>query len=440
MSLKFLCGGLAAAVLAGGAAYAAEPGLCFGASTARSVDASPEAGAPLTLETAVSAVRAASPELRAAALETLALRAEALQTGLPANPEMSLEVEDFDATGYRAFGASEATLSISQSLPLGGRLARARAAGEAWAEAAEADCQARALELMKAAAALFYDLAAAERRIGLAEDSVSLSQEIARSARQRVEGGAAPRIESVRAEAGLARVRADTQTARAEAETFRMALASLWGAEDVSFGPAHASDHAPLPTLSDVLSRLDDHPLVAQARSRTGARRADAALARAEAYPDIDVSLGVRRFRDTDDAAVVAGISLPLPVFNRNQGGRRAAGHRRSAAQIDAVAVRARLAGRIRSAYATAAAARMRASVMTEEALPSARAGFEAARTAYQEGKTDLTALLDARRSFIETRMARVDAEREAGLARAELLALGGYPPFAPIDTFGANR
>lgn len=436
MITTWLRSGLLAAALAGGAAQAA-PGLCDGVSVAA---AAPVAGAPLTLDAALRAVDAASPELRASALETLALRAEARQAGRLANPEIEVDLEEFDGAGLRAFGASEATVSIAQPLPLGRRLARARAAGEAWADASAADCAALRHGLLLEAAGLFHDLAAAEARASLAGDAADLAGEVSEAVRRRIEEGGAPRIDLAPAQAEHAAARADLEAARAEASGLRLALAALWGEGEAEFGPLQPAEaDAALPPVEEAVTRIQTHPELVSARAAGQARRAETALARAQAYPDITVRLGMRSYRDTDDRALIAGVSVPLPLFDRNQGGREAARLRAGAAEVSAAALELRLAGRVRAAHAQAVSARTRARVLADEAVPAARDGFTAAQVAYREGRYGLTLLLDARRRLIEAETRRVDAERDARGARDTLLALGGYPPFTQSDVSGGR-
>ncbi len=434
MTSTFLRGACLAAVLAASASYEAA------ASCAPDFPgkAPLPADAPLTLDAAISAVVSASPELRAAALETLAQRAEARQAGSPGNPEFEIDLEDFSGRGLRAFGASEATVSIAYPVALGGRLARARDAGEAWANATSAECGVQRGRLLLEASDLFHDLVAAEARAALAEDIAALSDEVARAVQTRIDSGGAARIELAPAEAERALTRAALQTARLEVDTLRLALAALWGEADARFGPADPGEtQENLPTPDMVLARLDSHPAMASARAIRQARRADTALSRAETYPDVTVRLGMRSYRDTDERALMAGASVPLPLFNRNQGRRAAARLREEAAGLDAAALERRLSGQVRAAYAAAVSAETRARVLAEEAAPAARDGFSAAQVAYREGRYGLVQLLDARRRLIEVELQRVQAERDARKARDGLLALGGLPPFTHVTDGG---
>ena len=77
-----------------------------------------------------------------------------------------------------------------------------------------------------------------------------------------------------------------------------------------------------------------------------------AELARAEAVPDMTAGLGYRWFNETDDSALVAGVSIPLPVFDRRQGDVLAARFGVASARNQQRAVELRIEAAIASAYA----------------------------------------------------------------------------------------
>lgn len=440
MHMKSLCGGLAAIVLTGAAAQAA-PSLCEGATSAAQPFVAPTESGPLTLPAVLVAVQTASPELRSAAFETLAQRAEARQAGLTPNPVLGVEVEDVDGSGLDALGAGEATASVSQTFPLGGKRRKAQRAGLARAEASEAECVRQMRDLSLQAANYFYALAGAEEQARLSLQATNVAADVAEVVERRVEAGAVASVELTRAKADAARAQAEAQAANADIARLRLALAALWGADEAHFGAAEPESRAStLPQPGEVMERIRDHPRLAAAFSNFEARQEELVYQKSLAFPDVTARVGVKSIRATDEQAFVAGVSLPLPIFDRNQFGVEAASRRAISAEVHARAVRDRLANDIRSAHSQALAADAREKALAEEAVPAARDAFEAARIGYRAGKFDLTALLDARRSLVDAQTALVEASRAARSARAELLSLGGYPPFAAPQMTGYDR
>ena len=81
----------------------------------------------------------------------------------------------------------------------------------------------------------------------------------------------------------------------------------------------------PIRALEDLLAELERNPDYLRFASEARLRDAELRLARAQARPNIVFGLGMRRFEDTNESALVAGFSIPLPVSDRNQGAIREA-------------------------------------------------------------------------------------------------------------------
>ena len=182
-------------------------------------------------------------------------------------------------------------------------------------------------------------------------------------------------------------------------------------------------------TPATVGSVIDDAPTVrvAEAQRSAAERRID--VQRVQARPDINASIGIRRFEAEDATALTFGVSMPLPLFDRNRGNIeaaqaefRAADARlmsaRQEAQADRAAAVARLAAsvsRVNAADAGVTAA--------EEAYRLSRIGFEAGRISQLELRVTRAGLINARTSAVDARLARVRAEID--LARQD-----GRAPF----------
>ena len=386
---------------------------------------------PLTLERAVARAGNTAPEILIAALEARAASADADQAGRRLNPAASLETENFAGTGgLEGFNAYETTLALEQTFQLGGKRRLSERAARAEAALASAKCNVQRLEAQRLAGELFLDLQAAIEMSAVADASAKLSEEFADIVERRVDAGATAPPELSRAKAEAAILQATADTARGEAEARALALASVWGSAEVDFilPKAEASHLA----LSDTEPDSDGakHPKLQAAQADAEAKVAATDRARAGAWPDITVSAGIRRFEDTGDSAFLVGLSLPLPVFDRNQDATRAARFRTEGAELNARAIEARLRGEQASRAAQIRAAESRLQRLEEEALPFAEDAYASAAEGYRVGKFDLTATLDARRSLIETRAAVIDARLALLTQTLRLRALIGAAPF----------
>lgn len=343
------------------------------------------------------------------------------------NPTVSLEAENALGSGpFDGYASAETTLSLSQDLELWGRR-RARI-GAATAEAGTAALQ-RDLAMVETAGRLaqtYADAEAAGRRAVLAQEGLALAVADARAALALVEKGREPVLRGVQAESEAAAARATLDEAQAERDAaFARLTAVAMLSQPVTAIDVSLLDQAAGPAVPS----LTTVPAVrvAEARRTAAERRID--IERIAARPDVTASVGLRRFEAEDATALTFGLSLPLPLFDRNRGNidaaradYRAADARLAQARLDAVADRAAASARLGASASRVAASDAGVSA-AEEAYRLSRIGFDAGRIAQLELRTSRTALINARNAAVDARLARVRAEID--LARLE-----GRAPF----------
>ena len=356
-----------------------------------------------------------------------AAEARARQARVRPNPTLALDAENAFGSGpFSGYGNAETTLSITQDLELWGR--RTARINAARADAGTASLR-RDLAVVDAAgrlALVYADAEAAERRATLAEENLSLTLADARAALVLVEEGREPLLRGIQGESEAAAARAGLDEAIAERDAaFARLTAVAMLAEPVTTIDVSLLDLAP----ATALSPTDQTPTVRVAEAERSAAESRIAVERTRSRPDVSASVGLRRYEAEDATALTFGLSLPLPLFDRNRGNIEAA-------QADFRAADARLmtARQESQADRAAAQARLRASVSrvnaadagvtsAEEAYRLSRIGFEAGRISQLELRATRTALVNARTAAVDARLARVRAEID--LARQD-----GRAPF----------
>lgn len=359
------------------------------------------------------------------AAEALARQAQALP-----NPSITLEAENAYGSGpYSGYDSAESHLVISQPLELwgkrGARIEAARAAANTAARHRDQDRWLAAGRLARA----YAEAEAAERHYLLAEEALSLTQADANAARALVDEGREPRLRALQADSEVAATRARLGEARAGRD---IALARLTALalldEPATSVPASLLDRIPAATTTP-----GDHPMVQVARAELDTASRLVTVERRRALPDVTASFGVTRFEDSRDEAMTFGVSLSLPLFDRNTHGIHAAQAEQRAAEARLDASRLESIAAHRAARVTLEAARSRTGatddgvVAAEEAYRLARIGFDAGRISQLELRSVRTALIHARNTAIEARLARVSAEID--LARLEGRAPFGDAP-----------
>lgn len=288
--------------------------LLFAGMLAMSVQ--PALAEPVSLSDALVRGQEASPRIARAKAELKAAEGRATQAGVRPNPTISAEVEHFSGTGpYRTFGQTETTVAVSQPFELGGKRRARKAVAAAERELAR-------ISLRSAEADLSYDIIVAHAELRAAEDRAVLSQsvlaravELARIAETLVDVGRDPPLTKLRADALLAEAKAESLKTMGQLMSARQKLALFIGSDDPELS-AVRQDILSLPALAADAQSLDER-LAAAERDAASAR---VRQAQAEGVPDITASGGVRNFRESKDTAFIVGVSIPLPVFNRNRG------------------------------------------------------------------------------------------------------------------------
>jgi cobalt-zinc-cadmium efflux system outer membrane protein len=148
------------------------------------------------------------------------------------------------------------------------------------------------------------------------------------------------------------------------------------------------------------------------------------------AIPNLTAQIGVRQLRVASGPAIVAGIGIPLPLFDRNRGNIAAAQAELQGAQAREAAARLDAEAGSRAALALVEAADRKAEA-AQRTMATAEEGYRLARIAYQAGKSPLIELLAARHNLgvargviLDAAIARLDAR--ANLARLQGLTITG--------------
>lgn len=372
-----------------------------------------QTAAPLTLEDAIARAVEADAGLQAASAGVDAAHGGLRQARARPNPELSAEVENFNGRNeLRGFDGAETTFSLSQEIEIGGRRGARVQLADRELHGAELERVVRGLDLIRDVQMAYFDALAAEEMVQIARERLETAEALNASVSRRVSAARDPLMAGARAEAGLAEARIALARAQAEAATARAALAShLGGDTGFSLIPA---DFALARTIGHAHEDpSDSNPDLA--RLSAARDRADAAIRveRSLAWQNPTLSFGYRQFAaDNDEGALVAGVSIPLGVFDRNQGSvaRARAEQRRAAFDLEAGRrALTREFAALQRAIATEAAA---ISATEDEVIPQAERALALAQDGYNRGAFSYLDVLDAQRALTDARQSRVDALR----------------------------
>ena len=385
----------------------------------------------ITLGTALQRALAASPRLTAAERDVGIATGRRIQAGALLNPELSYEQDNSFGSGiYRGTKSAETTLQISQLFELFGKRDARIAAGQAGLEAAAIERKAVRLQILSETAIAFLSVLGLQRRIQILDDQVVAIDRISPLLQRRVDAGAASPAETGRAEVASALVKVDRERTKAALASARRELAVLMGDTSAKFAAVSGrfDTTGRPPSFRAVIAAIDANPQLVRWNAVYAQRNAELLLARLKPYPDVRLSAGWRHYNETGDDAVRLSVTVPIPVFDQNQGNILSAQESLAKTRAEREANRKTLliiAGR---AYDTVQGSLRELSVLRDLAIPKGRAASDAISEGYGQGRFTLLEVLDAQASLAQAQLREQEALQNFHVAVATIEGLVGNP------------
>ncbi|MEJ2588932.1 MAG: TolC family protein [Deltaproteobacteria bacterium] len=383
----------------------------------------------LTMLGAWAAALMHNPELAAFSWEVRAAEAKTLQAGLMPNPEIGLTVENVGGSGtYSWMEEGEITLDLRYLFELGGKREKRAQLAQFETERAGWDYEKRRIEVLTEVAGRFIDVLAAQRHLKLARQNMGLASKVLHTVDRQIQGGAISPIEYDKQLVETISSRVALEQAQRRLTAARHRLAATWGSREPEFQSAVGAFETirPIPSIQALADLVSQNPDVARWTAEMATRRAELKLAEAEKIPDLSAGVGVRRFNQSHDTALVFEISMPIPLFDLNQGNVMAAQSKISKAIKEQKAAEVSVRAALSSTYEEMSGAYTEAVALRAEALPAARRSFDKAQTGFQRGYFDYLGVLDAQRTLFRIREQYVDALAAYHRAVAQLEGLIG--------------
>jgi len=375
----------------------------------------------LTLEQAQSLAVSRNFALSAVQREVDAQEGAVRQAGAWRNPALNASVEDTRSA------TRTTTTTLDFPIELGGQRAARLQAAERGRELAQAEFgQARA-QLRADVVRAFFAVLVAQERGALATDSADLATRAADAIAKRVAAGKVSPVDETRARVDQANAQLEAVEADAELRAARRTLAALWGDPELAYATVQGDvELVPVQAPPDELARaLDDAPGLLISRLEVERRRALVDVERSKGVPELTVSVGAKRDNELGRTQAIVGISLPLPLFDRNQGATHEAARRAEKASDEHQAARIRALTELQQASNQLAVARTSAETLKSTVLPAARRAYDAAARGFEAGKFGFLDVIDAQRALLQARaryLAALSTSHQAASAIDRLL------------------
>ena len=342
-------------------------------------------------------------------------------------------------------------LGASWEIDFFGKYAQALEAALGGARASQAEVDAARVLLASQVARGYFQLARVNDQLQVAERSLAQRDEQLGLVRDRVRAGLDTTLELRQSEGALPEARQQIEALKEQAELTRNALAALVGKPDLRIEPRSLAQARPVavPDVlpADLLARRAD---ITAARWRVEAATHDVASAKAQFYPNVNLSafiglssIGLSNLLDSGSLQWGVGPALHLPIFDA---GRLRANLRGKAADLDLAveSYNGALLDAVRDAADQVASSRsiVRQQAEQKQAQQAAESAYEIAVQRYRAGLGTYLNVLSAETADLNQRRLAVDLAGRALDTQVQLMRAlgGGFEPDAGTARLAARN
>jgi RND family efflux transporter MFP subunit len=383
----------------------------------------------VTLEQALSLAFEKNPELSVFLSEIQVREARIIQARVFQNPEIELEIENiFGNKDLKEFDGAESTLSLGQTIELGGKRSKRTNLAALDRDLAQWDFEGKKLDVVLEVTKSFLDLLSEQEQVRLHEELVKLAEQSFDTVSARVQAGKASPIDETKASAALSLAKIELERARRSLDAARRKLSVLLGGTlPVFFTAKGPLDVSPsVPTYEELLEWIHGNPDIARWEKEAEQRSIALALEKANRIPNPVIKGGVRHFNEAEETAFVVGISLPLPIFNTNRGSILEAEKRLTKAEEEKRAAILKTQTALSEAYLTLSSSFVEATTLEGNVIPALQSAYDSVHEGYRIGKFGYLDVLDAQRGLFEAKIKYIDSLAAHKKAYADIERLTG--------------
>lgn len=363
----------------------------------------------LTVEALEQMALGNNPAVGQASGRVRSLRGKYVQVGLPPNPTFGYVASEIGNEGL----AGQQGGFAGQDFITGKKLQKNRAVVAAEIDKAEQVLVATQRRVRTDVRINFYRALVAQQRLELAKTLVELNAQAVKASQNLLDAEEIPT-------AGLLQTEVELQNAEIVLRTAQNELTAAWQqlsavAGNLEMPPQKlAGDAGDLPDELDwdeTLARITTmSPEIATAMAELSRSRRALTRACAEPIPDISTQFMVQYDNSTEDTITGIQAGIPLPLWNKNQGGIRQAQAEVTVASQNIERVALDLKNRLAATYQEFASARTQAETYKTQILPRAQRTFDLVRAGYAQGELGYLDFLTAQRTYAQTNLAYLAA------------------------------
>ena len=385
----------------------------------------------LTLSTALKRAIEQHPSLKLFDFRDTALSGQLELANLKPAYELGLEAENFSgADEFRGVDAAELTVSLSSVVEMGDKRAARRGIISNSRAVLDAQRQVESLALLGEVTRRYVDVLAAQERVSLAKEADELANQTLIIVRERADAGATPDAEVKRAQAAASQAHLMLQSARQQLGYLKVALAALWGETSPKFATIDGDlFHFGADIDFEMLyAKVEMNPAIQIFAAEERLKEAEVRLAQTQLKADISWSVGVRRFQESDNSALVAGFSMPLFSSKRSAGAVSIALAQRNEIPVQKELAVLNMHTQLFRAFHNRKQAILTAKELRNTIIPALEEALQEIQTAYQRGRYGYLEYVSARQELLSAKRTLIESASSALTYGAEIEQLTAEP------------
>jgi cobalt-zinc-cadmium efflux system outer membrane protein len=392
----------------------------------------------LTLESVEQLALGSNPSVQRAAAMVAAAGGNWVQVGLAPNPSVGYEGQQIGSGGL----AEQHGVLFSQEIVRGGKLRLNRAVAGSEQMRLEQELAAQQQRVLTDVRIAFYQVLLAQRQIDLTQNLIRISGEGSRAVDSLFRSKEVGRTDVLQAQLETENAQILRQNAQHRYDSAWQSLSAVIGDPNLPHQVLVGDAEAPPKDFNFDQARsrlLALSPELASASMAVQRARAAVDRERVEPIPNVTVQ-GLVNWQDNGIGGKPDGglaVSIPIPVFNRNQGGVARAQQELVAASRAVSQLELDLQNRLAPVFERYANARNQVTRYRDVILPAADESLGLTRKTYTAGESNYTTLLTAQRTFSQTQLGYLEALRALRIAEIQIdgLLLSGSLESSPTGS-----
>jgi cobalt-zinc-cadmium efflux system outer membrane protein len=385
------------------------------------LQAAAEESRPLSFAQAKALILSGNAGIRSALSDVQAANAGVAQAGVLSNPEIGVTLDRFGANEIEAFA--------EQTFELGGKRRLRRSAARTELDVIENNRRITRIELESEIVRRFIPIVITVKKLTLIDSTISIARSIKDQIDNRVVAGAARRTDLIRAEIEIERLALARKELIREAAHARKLFAALGGARDSALSMVEGSldTTVAIPSLAALFKSVRESPRLAAANIELAQFEIERDLLKAGAAPDLDISAGVLRDNRENYTSPVVGVSMNVPLFNRNTAAAEQSDFKRQALILRQENGIRLLELDIQDLHSRLILIDEKISVLKTSTIPKLERVYSLIQEYYYAGYAGFLDLAASQSEMLEARMELLDIEQERAQTLADLAHMTSY-------------